>query len=62
MEHDPSLPFRTAELMGTPDQINRAEQLIHDVIAEVRFMFSIHSSCCSLELLYVEHVMYTLVL
>ena len=39
MEHDPSLPFRTAELMGTLDQINRAEQLIHDVIAEVSVNF-----------------------
>lgn len=34
MDHNPNYPFRTVELMGTPEQIERAEQAIHDVIAE----------------------------
>ncbi|KAI5069007.1 hypothetical protein GOP47_0015308 [Adiantum capillus-veneris] len=34
MDHNPNVPFRTVELMGTPEQIERAEQAIHDVIAE----------------------------
>eukprot|EP00250_Pteridium_aquilinum_P010688 c19567_g1_i1 orf=804-2882(-) len=34
MDHNPNVPFRTVELMGTPEQIDRAEQAIHDVIAE----------------------------
>ncbi|MCO5586636.1 hypothetical protein L7F22_040577 [Adiantum nelumboides] len=34
MDHNPHVPFRTVELMGTPEQIERAEQAIHDVIAE----------------------------
>lgn len=33
-DHNPNVPFRTVELMGTPEQIDRAEQAIHDVIAE----------------------------
>ncbi|KAL9230378.1 hypothetical protein vseg_005740 [Gypsophila vaccaria] len=33
-EHDPNATNREVELMGTQDQIARAEQLIHDVIAE----------------------------
>ncbi|KAK9742023.1 hypothetical protein RND81_03G143700 [Saponaria officinalis] len=33
-EHDPHAVNRQVELMGTQDQIARAEQLIHDVIAE----------------------------
>lgn len=34
-DSDPRAPTRQVELMGSPDQINRAEQLIKDVIAEV---------------------------
>ncbi|KAH7441176.1 hypothetical protein KP509_03G027700 [Ceratopteris richardii] len=34
MDHNPNLPFRTVELMGTPEQIERAETLIHDLIAD----------------------------
>lgn len=33
-EHNPHVPFRMVELMGTSEQIGRAEQLIKDVIAE----------------------------
>lgn len=33
-DHNPNLPVRMVELMGSPEQISRAEQLIHDVIAE----------------------------
>ncbi|BBN04805.1 far upstream element-binding protein [Marchantia polymorpha subsp. ruderalis] len=33
-DSDPRAPTRQVELMGSPDQINRAEQLIKDVIAE----------------------------
>ncbi|XP_021749932.1 calcium-binding protein P-like [Chenopodium quinoa] len=33
-EHDPSLPHRTVDLMGNPDQIAKAEQLIYEVLAE----------------------------
>ena len=39
-EHDPSLPNRQVEIMGTAEQINRAEQMVKDVLAEVYF----HSS------------------
>lgn len=34
MDHNPNYPFRTVELMGTPEQIDRAEQAIQEVIAE----------------------------
>lgn len=34
-DSDPRAPTRQVELMGSPDQITRAEQLIKDVIAEV---------------------------
>ncbi|XP_052210972.1 uncharacterized protein LOC127813897 [Diospyros lotus] len=34
MDADPNSPTRMVELMGTPDQIAKAEQLIHDVLAE----------------------------
>eukprot|EP00249_Psilotum_nudum_P015012 c25119_g1_i2 orf=307-2619(+) len=33
-DHDPNVQARQVELMGTPEQINSAEQLINDVIAE----------------------------
>eukprot|EP00897_Mesotaenium_endlicherianum_P004129 jgi/Mesen1/3744/ME000204S03008 len=33
---DPHAPHRPIELMGTPDQISRAEQLIQEVIAEAQ--------------------------
>lgn len=35
-EADPHSPTRDVELMGTHEQVSRAEQLINDVIAEVR--------------------------
>ncbi|XP_057956857.1 uncharacterized protein LOC131150264 [Malania oleifera] len=34
MDADPNSPTRLVELMGTPDQISKAEQLINDVLAE----------------------------
>ncbi len=34
-DSDPRLSTRQVELTGTPEQINRAEQLVKDVIAEV---------------------------
>ncbi|XP_038700675.1 far upstream element-binding protein 1 isoform X2 [Tripterygium wilfordii] len=34
MDADPNSPYRTVELMGTPEQIAKAEQLINDVLAE----------------------------
>lgn len=34
-ESDPRSSTRQVELMGTPEQISRAEQLVKDVIAEV---------------------------
>ncbi|XAR70807.1 hypothetical protein NMG60_11027809 [Bertholletia excelsa] len=34
MDADPNSPTRMVELMGTPDQIAKAEQLIQDVLAE----------------------------
>lgn len=34
-DHDPQATNRQVEIMGTPDQISRAEQMIKDVIAEV---------------------------
>ncbi|XP_052209391.1 uncharacterized protein LOC127812886 isoform X2 [Diospyros lotus] len=34
MDADPNSPTRTVELMGTPDQITKAEQLIQDVLSE----------------------------
>jgi hypothetical protein len=36
-ESDPRSSSRQVELMGTPEQISRAEQLVKDVIAEVLF-------------------------
>lgn len=35
MDADPNSPTRPVELMGTPEQIAKAEQLINDVLAEV---------------------------
>lgn len=35
MDADPNSPTRLVELMGTPDQITKAEQLINDVLSEV---------------------------
>ena len=35
MDADPNSPNRMVELMGTPEQITKAEQLINDVLAEV---------------------------
>lgn len=35
MDADPNSPTRLVELMGTPDQIAKAEQLINDVLSEV---------------------------
>lgn len=37
MDADPNSPTRPVELMGTPEQIAKAEQLINDVLAEVGF-------------------------
>ncbi|XP_068652551.1 uncharacterized protein [Aristolochia californica] len=34
MDADPNSPSRLVELMGTPEQISKAEQLINDVLAE----------------------------
>uniref|UniRef100_A0A6N2LQS6 K Homology domain-containing protein n=2 Tax=Salix viminalis TaxID=40686 RepID=A0A6N2LQS6_SALVM len=34
MDADPNSPNRMVELMGTPEQISKAEQLINDVLAE----------------------------
>ncbi|CAK7353040.1 unnamed protein product [Dovyalis caffra] len=34
MDADPNSPCRMVELMGTPEQITKAEQLINDVLAE----------------------------
>ncbi|KAL7164545.1 hypothetical protein ACSBR2_040448 [Camellia fascicularis] len=34
MDSDPNSPTRMVELVGTPDQIAKAEQLIHDVLSE----------------------------
>ncbi|KAJ4952909.1 hypothetical protein NE237_029741 [Protea cynaroides] len=34
MDADPNSPTRMIELMGTPEQISKAEQLINDVLAE----------------------------
>ncbi|XP_034910670.1 uncharacterized protein [Populus alba] len=34
MDADPNSPYRIVELMGTPEQIAKAEQLINDVLAE----------------------------
>ncbi|XP_068647219.1 uncharacterized protein [Aristolochia californica] len=34
MDADPNSPTRLVELMGTPEQISKAEQLINDVLAE----------------------------
>ncbi|KAG5244170.1 far upstream element-binding protein [Salix suchowensis] len=34
MDADPNSPTRMVELMGTPEQITKAEQLINDVLAE----------------------------
>lgn len=33
-DHDPNLPSRMVELMGNPDQIAKAEQLINEVLSE----------------------------
>ena len=38
MDADPNSPTRGVDLMGTPDQIARAEQLIQDVLSEVCWM------------------------
>lgn len=38
-EADPNSLTRDVELTGTSEQISRAEQLINDVIAEVKLMF-----------------------
>lgn len=35
MDADPNSATRAVDLMGTPDQIAKAEQLIHDVLSEV---------------------------
>ena len=35
MDADPNSQTRSVELMGTSEQISRAEQLINDVLAEV---------------------------
>lgn len=35
MDADPNSPTRAVELMGTPEQISKAEQLINDVLNEV---------------------------
>ncbi|KAL4625673.1 hypothetical protein ACB092_05G042300 [Castanea dentata] len=35
MDADPNSPTRMVELMGTPEQIAKAEQLITDVLSEV---------------------------
>lgn len=35
MDADPNSPNRAVELMGTPDQIAKAEQLITEVLSEV---------------------------
>lgn len=35
MDADPNSPTRTVELMGTPEQIAKAEQLINEVLEEV---------------------------
>ena len=39
MDADLSSPTRMVELMGTPEQIAKAEQLINDVLAGVWFTF-----------------------
>ena len=39
MDADPNSATRTVDLMGTPDQIAKAEQLINDVLSEVCFSF-----------------------
>ena len=38
-EADPNSPTRGVELMGNPDQIAKAEQLITDVLSEVDIFF-----------------------
>ena len=38
MDADPHSLTRGVELMGTPDQISKAEQLIKDVLNEVTFL------------------------
>lgn len=35
MDADPNSTYRAVELMGTPEQIAKAEQLINDVLSEV---------------------------
>lgn len=42
-ESDPRSSTRQVELMGTPEQISRAEQLVKDVIAEVCALHATHS-------------------
>lgn len=39
MDADLNSPTRMVELMGTPEQISKAEQLINDVLAGVFFRF-----------------------
>lgn len=39
MDADPNSATRMVELMGTPDQIAKAEQLINDVLSEVGLSF-----------------------
>lgn len=51
MDADPNSPTRPVELMGTPEQIAKAEQLINDVLAEVGSCFSSLSPVCYLLLL-----------
>lgn len=41
-ESDPRSSTRQVELMGTPEQISRAEQLVKDVIAEVCAVHATH--------------------
>ena len=38
MDSDPNSQTRPIELMGTPEQISRAEQMISEVLAEVLLM------------------------
>lgn len=39
VDADPGSTTRGVDLMGTPDQIAKAEQLIQDVLSEVLFLF-----------------------
>lgn len=46
MDADPNSPTRMVELMGTPEQIAKAEQLIQEVLAEVGLLLCFYFFCC----------------